>query len=215
MEFARQQRDPARHVIGISFVVLMHVLVIWALLSGLGRTVVEVIKKPLNATVVEELKAPPPPPPPPKKIVEAPKVKPPPEVYVPPPDIPPPVTTEAPVITQVTPQPPAEPHVIAPPPPPAPEPPKPAVRRNIQAQRIAGDMPEFPKQAIKEGVERGRVVARLNIDEKGNVTDVTITYAEPPRWFDRTVLSALKTWKFKGEGEKYVGEVEINFKLAD
>ncbi len=115
MDFARQQRDPTKHMLGIGFVVLVHVLVIWALLSGLGRTVVEVIKKPLNATIVEELKAPPPPPPPPKKIVEAPKVKPPPEVYVPPPDVPPPVTQEAPVITAVTPTPPVEQHVIAPP----------------------------------------------------------------------------------------------------
>jgi protein TonB len=214
MDFARQQRDPTRHAIGITFVVLMHVLIIWALLSGLGRTVVEVIKKPLTATIVEELKAPPPPPPPPKKIVEAPKVKPPPEVYVPPPDVPPPPTVqEAPVITAVTPTPPVEQHVIAPPAPPPPEPPKPAVRRGIQAQRIGGDMPEFPKAAIKEGVERGRVVARLNIDEKGSVTDVIITYAEPPRYFDRAVVAALKTWKFRGEGEKYVGEVEVNFKL--
>ncbi len=214
MDFARQQRDPTKHMIGIGFVVLVHVLVIWALLSGLGRTVVEVIKKPLSATIVEELKAPPPPPPPPKKI-EAPKVKPPPEVYVPPPDVPPPVTQEAPVITAVTPTPPVEPHVIAPPAPEPPPPPapKPAVRRGIQ--RTGGENPEFPMAAIKAGVERGRVIARLNIDEKGNVTDVIITYAEPPRYFDRAVIQALKTWKFRPEGEKYVGEVEVNFKLAD
>ncbi len=214
MDFARQQRDPTRHAIGITFVVLMHVLIIWALLSGLGRTVVEVIKKPLTATIVEELKAPPPPPPPPKKIVEAPKVKPPPEVYVPPPDVPVPTTQEAPVITAVTPTPPVEQHVIAPPAPP-PEPPKPAVRRGIQAQRIGGDNPEFPAAALKAGVEKGRVVARLNIDEKGNVTDVVITYAEPPRYFERPVILALKTWKFRAEGEKYVGEVEVNFSVKD
>ncbi len=214
MDFARQQRDPTKHMLGIGFVVLVHVLVIWALLSGLGRTVVEVIKKPLNATIVEELKAPPPPPPPPKKIVEAPKVKPPPEVYVPPPEVPV-QTQEAPVITAVTPTPPVEPHVIAPPAPPPPEPPKPAVRRGIQAQRIGGDYPEYPKAALKEGIERGRVVARLNIDEKGNVTDVIVTYAEPPKYFDRAVIAALKTWKFRAEGEKYVGEVEVNFSLKD
>ena len=62
MDFARQQRDPTRHVIGITFVILMHVLLIWALISGLGRKVVEVIKKPLTATIIEEIKAPPPPP---------------------------------------------------------------------------------------------------------------------------------------------------------
>ena len=45
MDFARQQRDPARHVIGITFVILMHVLLIWALISGLGRKMVEIEKK--------------------------------------------------------------------------------------------------------------------------------------------------------------------------
>ncbi len=36
MDFARQQRDPTKHMIGIAFVVLVHVIVIWALLTGLG-----------------------------------------------------------------------------------------------------------------------------------------------------------------------------------
>jgi len=217
MDFARQQRDPTKHLIGIAFVVLVHAIVIYALLTGLGRTVVEVIKKPLNATIIEEIKAPPPPPPPPppKKIVEAPKVQPPPQVYVPPPDIPVPQTQTAPVITAVTPTPPPEPPVIAPPvvAPPPPAPPKPAVRRGIS--RLSGDAPEYPKNAIKSGIEKGRVVARVMIDEKGNVYDVVIVSADPPRVFDRAVTSALKDWKFSAEGEKYVGEVEINFVLKD
>src|SRR5450432_1073063 len=106
MDFARQQRDPARHVIGITFVVLVHALVIYALVTGLARKAIEVIKKPLTATIIEEIKAPPPPPPPPppKKIVEQPKLPPPPEQpFVPPPDIPPPVQMEAPVISTVSP----------------------------------------------------------------------------------------------------------------
>jgi protein TonB len=217
MNYARQQRDPTRHVIGITFVVIVHAIVIYALVTGLARKAVEVIKKPLTATIVEELKAPPPPPPPPKKIIEAPKVKPPEAPYVPPPDIPVPTPTEAPpTITAVTPEPPPEQYVIAPPPPVVapPAPPKPAIRK-IGAERIAGENPEYPRAAIKEGVEKGRVIARLNIDEKGNVTDVIIVSAEPKRYFDRAVILALKDWKFRAEGEKYVGEVEINFALKD
>ena len=42
MDFARQQRDPTRHVIGIAFVILIHVAVIWALMTGLGQKVIEV-----------------------------------------------------------------------------------------------------------------------------------------------------------------------------
>ena len=152
MDFARQQRDPTRHIIGITFVVLMHALLIWALLTGLGRKVVEVIKKPLTATIIEEIKAPPPPPPP-----------------------------------------------------------KPAVRKGITP--IKREQPEYPKSAIRMGIEKGHVVARLNIDEKGNVTSVTIVSADPPRHFDRAVIDALSNWKFAADGEKYVGEIEVDFKL--
>ena len=38
MDFARQQRDPTRHLIGISVVILLHVIVIYALVTGLART---------------------------------------------------------------------------------------------------------------------------------------------------------------------------------
>ena len=217
MDYARQQRDPTKHLIGIGFVVAMHLLLIYALMTGLGRTVVDVIKKPLSATIIEEIKAPPPPPPPPKRI-EPPKVKVP-ETYVPPPDIPVPTAPTEPVISApVTTTPPAQPHVIAPPvveapPPPPPPPPKPAVRRGGDLVRVSGDPPEFPRNAQRLNIEKGQVIARLMIDEKGNVTEVVIVSAVPPRHFDKAVIDALKEWKFRADGQKYVGEIEINFKL--
>ncbi len=97
--------------------------------------------------------------------------------------------------------------------PPAPAPPKPAVRRGIV--RISGDDPSYPREAIRAGVAKGRVVARLQIDEKGNVTEVNITSSEPRGVFDKAVRAALENWKFRAEGERYVGEVEINFTLKD
>jgi protein TonB len=189
MDYARQQRDPTRHLIGVAFVVLVHVLVIWALITGLGKQMVEVIKKPLSATIIEEIKAPPPPPPPPppKKIVEPPKVQVQ-QPYVPPPDIPPPV--------------------IAPP-----EPPKPAVRQGVSCKTM--EKPSFPREAIKAGVQKGQVRATLTIDEKGNVADVKITQAEPARVFDRVVRETLVDWKCAADGTKYQASVEINFTLKD
>jgi len=59
MDFARQQRDPARHMVGIAFVILVHALVIWALLTGLGQKVIEVVKKPMTAQIIEEIRPPP------------------------------------------------------------------------------------------------------------------------------------------------------------
>jgi len=214
MDFARQQRDPARHLIGITFVVLVHVIVIYALVTGLARKAVEVIKKPLTATIIEEIKTPPPPPPPPppRKIVEPPKVT---QTYVPPPDVPVPTQTTEPVITSVTPTPPPEPVVIAPPAPPVveapPAPPKPAIRRGaVPIERVE---PVYPREAIKDNISNGKVVARLQVDEKGLVTGVTIVEANPRKVFDREVIRALSLWKFKPEGDRYIAEIEITFVL--
>ena len=183
MDFARQQRDPTRHVIGIAFVVLdARRSLIYALVTGLARKAVEVIKKPLTATIIEEIKPPPPPPPPPKKI-EIPKIQAPVQPYVPPPDIPVPVTPTEPVISAPTAVVPTEPvrdraagPVVAPPPPP----PKPAIRRGI-VPISSEEIRSIPKAAIRAGIEKGSVVARVMIDEKGNVTDVIIVSADPPR----------------------------------
>ena len=214
MDFARQQRDPARHLIGITFVVLVHVIVIYALVTGLARKAVEVIKKPLTATIIEEIKTPPPPPPPPppRKIVEPPKMQ---QTYVPPPDVPVPTQTTEPVITSVTPTPPPEPVVIAPPAPPVveapPAPPKPAIRRGaVPIERVE---PVYPREAIKDNISNGKVVARLQVDEKGLVTSVTIVEANPRKVFDREVIRALSLWKFKPEGDRYIAEIEITFVL--
>ena len=142
----------------------------------------DVVKKPLTATIIEEMKLPPPPPPPPKKIIEAPKVAPPPETYVPPPDIPVPAINTAPTITATTAAPPVEPHVIA----------GPRGRAASAAAEAGGAARRHAHFRRQSGVSesghqgrhsKGRVVARLNIDEKGNVTEVTIFSADPPRVF--------------------------------
>lgn len=212
MDFARQQRDPTRHLIGISVVILLHVVVIYFLVTGLARKAIEVIKKPLTATIVEEIKAPPPPPPPPKKI-ELPRPPPPQQVYVPPPDVQLPTPPSEPVVAAVTATPPITPPVIAPPPPPAP--PKPAVRKVASLTKLAGDNPSYPREALKANVEHGHVLAWLSIDEKGNVTNVQIKESSPPRVFDREVIRALSEWRFEADGTKYIGEIDINFNLKD
>jgi protein TonB len=138
--------------------------------------------------------------------------------YVPPPEVPPPVMLPPPVIANVAPTPPPVPVVIAPPPPPvviAPPapPPKPAIRQGVSCTKR--DAPTFPREAIRRHIEKGRVNAILTIDEKGNVTDVHIASADPPRVFDRVVQDTLADWKCAGEGEKYKASVEINFTLKD
>ena len=63
MDYAEQQRNPGKHLIGVSVVVVLHLLLAWALVTGLARTVIEVIKAPIETKIIEEIKPPPPPPP--------------------------------------------------------------------------------------------------------------------------------------------------------
>jgi hypothetical protein len=120
-----------------------------------------------------------------------------------------------PVIAAVTPTPPPEPVVIAPPPPPvvAPPapPPKPAIRQGVSCPKK--DPPSFPREAIRARVEKGKVDAVLTIDEKGNVAEVRIVAADPPRVFDRIVKDTLIDWKCVADGTRYQASVEINFRL--
>ena len=214
MDFAQQQRNPTRHMIGMAFVILLHVLVIYALVTGLARKAVEVIKKPLTATIIEEVKLPPPPPPPPpKRVIEPPKAQPVPvQPYVPPPDVPAPAPPSEPVISAPSITPPTEPHVIAPPiqAPPAP---KPAIRKGIVP--IEKVDPIYPREAIRAGIQKGHVLARLYIDEQGLVTEVKIIESDPPGVFNKEVTRALSRWKFRAEGEKFVGDIELDFVLKD
>ena len=109
--------------------------------------------------------------------------------------------------------PPTEPEVIVPSATNALPPAKPTIRRGIV--RLAGNELVYPRTAIRAGIDKGKVVARVMIDESGTVYDVVIVSAEPPDHFDEAVIDALKQWKFQGEGTKYIGEVQISFALKD
>ncbi|HEX7690718.1 MAG TPA: energy transducer TonB, partial [Burkholderiaceae bacterium] len=89
MNFAESQRNPKKHPTGLLIVIAMHLLLGYALVSGLGKRVVDVVKV-AETKVIDA--PPPPPPPPPKDLPPPPKNLPPPPVYVPPPpvDVPPP-----------------------------------------------------------------------------------------------------------------------------
>jgi len=54
LDYAQQQRNPAKHLAGIAFVVIFHVALIYGLMNGLARKVVEVVKGPLETRLIEE-----------------------------------------------------------------------------------------------------------------------------------------------------------------
>jgi len=204
VDYADQERSASKHLPSILFVIAMHVALGYALVSGLARKVVDVIKAPLETKIIEEIKKPlpdTPPPPPPKLAVPPPPFIPPPEINIQAPPAP------APTITTVTtaPPPPGPPPVVAPPQV------SPVVRKNVSPMSKVN--PVFPREAIKRGIERGTVIAHVHVKSDGSVSDVRIVSANPPRVFEREVIRALMQWRFAPEPVGFIGEVEIDFKL--
>lgn len=206
-------QDSSRRLKGIVIVVALHAFLGWALVSGMARKGLNLIKKPLEAVVIQEVIIPPPPPPPPPKKVELPrempKVEAPPPPYVPPPEITPPVVSAAPVIAAVT-APPMAPVVIAPPPaPPAPPAPKGPVKVAMGIACPTQVAPEMPRKALQDGIE-GVVKAQALIVD-GSVKEVTILSG--PRVFHSAVRSAMMQYKCTQNSGEILATQEFNFKL--
>ena len=215
MDFAQQQRDPTRHLIGIGAVVLLHVLVVWALVSGLARKVVEVVKGPIEVKVIEEIIKKPPPPP--EVVPPPPKVQAPPPPFIPPPEIniaPPPTT--APTITAVTKD--APPSPQAPVIQKVPESPvataAPAVR---SAQIACANYREvmssivYPREALKDGIE-GDVVIEFTVGAAGQIKDVVIK-SSSNRVFNRSSMSVVSQLQCQSGGQDIRVQAPISFKI--
>jgi protein TonB len=72
--------------------------------------------------------------------------------------------------------------------------------------------PEFPREAIQAGAEKGVVRARMTLDSSGEVTRVDILEAQPRRVFGRAVVKTLSPWRFNsGKDGRNVG-IDIEFK---
>jgi protein TonB len=205
VNYAERERNPVKHLPSIAMVVVLHIVVGYALVTGLARKVIEVMKQPIETKIIEEIKKPPPdvpPPPPPKLAAPPPPFIPPPEINIQMPTI-----TQAPTITAVTTTPPPP----GPPPVAHPQVTQPAIRREYKASyRVE---PTFPRQAISQGMS-GQVIAWVHVAPNGTVTNVEIK-TSTNRIFDREVVRALSQWKFNPEPVGFIGEYEIVFKLQD
>lgn len=78
---------------------------------------------------------------------------------------------------------------------------------------LSREQPDFPREAVRAGIESGSVRARLMINAAGGVSNVVILEAKPARVFDRSVSQALQRWKFNPGAEGRTYETEVNFKL--
>ena len=225
MDFSKRQADPRRHLVGLSVVILFHVLVVYALVTGLAKKVVEVIRAPIETKVIEEVRKPPPPPevvvpPPPKLEAPPPPYSPPPEVQIAAP--PPP----QPTITAVTPTPPPAPVAIVPAPPPAPiaaapapppaAPPAPpaTVTAGVACSNYSSVMGEvaYPREAVRQGIDKGDALIQFTLTANGEIKDIKALRASNPI-FARNSIRIVGEYKCTGQGRDVVVQVPFGYKL--
>jgi len=135
------------------------------------------------------------------------------EAVVPPPAIPvvvatPPSTETKPVQTAAL-EPPA---VTRPSPVASPRADPPEALPPIALRPISRPQPQFPRQALNEGVTRGSVVARVTVATDGRVSAVTIVSSNPPKLFDRAVQNTLAEWRFEPIPRPTTAQVELAFR---
>ena len=207
MDFAQQQRNPGRHVLGFGIVLALHLVMGWALITGLAQRLVEVIKAPIETKIIEETK--PPPPPPPENLPPPPKFAPPPPSFVPPPEVnvnPPP--TPAPTITTTQVAPPPTIVTVAPAPviiaPPAPAPPVASRVAVVAAVTNVGacapKSEDYPGAAVRAEAT-GTTQIRFNIGADGKMNGAAIVRSagasREHKMLDRIALAKLSECSFK------------------
>jgi protein TonB len=194
MSYLQEEGLSKRTWYAIIAVALLHILLGYALISGLAIKAVKVITGPLETVNIEE-QAPPPEetPPPPPKLEDIPP-------YVPPPDVqietsappPPTITTQT-----ATPQP--QP-TVAPPAPPAPPPAPPAIAPTAPQpvmRTFAVSEDDYPDASRRAG-EEGITGVRVTVGVDGRVSACSVTRSSGfSRLDERACQIAERRWRFK------------------
>ncbi|MEO8311930.1 MAG: energy transducer TonB [Caldimonas sp.] len=236
MDYAQRRQAPGRHLTGFVLVVAFHVALVYALVSGLARRVIDVVRAPIETKVIDEPKKKPPPPP---EVIlpPPPDFAPPPPPFIPPPEIriakPPP-----PPVVRIRPAPPPAPVVIAPmppappppapappaPPPPAPAPPpkpkpKPApapppVTASVACSNYRTKMGDaaFPREAVRKGIDRGTALIQFTLRADGRVDNIVSINASNPI-FARASKRIVAEFRCTGQGRDVLVRVPFSYRL--
>ena len=178
-------RTSSRRLTGLMITVALHIVLIYALIHGLARKIVEMVTPPLETKIIEEIKpqADKPPPPPPKLETPPPPFIPPPEVNIQMP------MQQAPTITAVAPTPPAAPAPFVPTPP-----------RQVATAPVVNaascDKPEYPP-AARRANETGTVLLNFLIDVNGKVIDSKVERSSGSRRLDEAARAGLELCNFR------------------
>jgi protein TonB len=193
-DYASRQRSPRKHLVGLAVVVVLHALLFWAINSGLAHKFVKIVKAPVEAVLLEELKPPPPPPPPPPPK----NLPPPPPAYVPPVEVqvntPPPVNAIAAVSNKPQPEAPPSPLPVVSNAPPAP--PAPIARTAAVISASSCEKPEYPS-ASRRLEEEGTVTLKFLVGVDGRVKESAVDKSSGFRRLDEAARQGLSKCQFK------------------
>jgi protein TonB len=186
MSYAERKQMSSNRVVAIIVVALIHLLLGYALVTGLAYNVAKKMAEDLKTFDVEDEPPPPPdePPPPPENI----------------PDTPPPVVAPPPIVrTNTAPSPVVTTYVAPPPqitvaPPPPPAPPvrriEPAKARANLASYVSND--DYPDSAIRNE-EQGTTGFRLDVGPDGRVTNCSVTSSSGSSSLDSTTCRLMRS----------------------
>jgi protein TonB len=192
---------------GIVVVVALHVILGYLLINGLAHKAIELLKKPLEVSLIEELKLEPPPPP--QKLPPPPKVAVPPPAYVPPPE----VTVQAPMQTNAivaTTNAPAAPVEVVSPPPAAPAQP-------IAVSLVCANFAEvrsrisYPAQAQRMGLS-GEVLVEFTVAAGGEISDIHVARSSHAV-FNAAATNAVAQLRCTGQGNPVNVRAPFAFRL--
>ncbi len=207
---AYAQQNNSRRLAVLAVIMVFHLLLLYGLVTGLARKVIEVVAAPLQTDIIDELEKEDKPPPPPPPQMERPPVEvPPPEVSI---DIPMESTTS--VISDVT----NRPVPVAPPPPPPAPVNRVAPKLDVRRSPPTDDFyPPSARRAEIEGVTTVRACVSPDGKTSGepsatkssgnsSLDEAAVKWAKRARWSAGTE---------DGKPIEMCSQFNVRFKLTD
>jgi protein TonB len=195
MNFSHE-KQPGKNFTGIAIVIVLHVLVAWGIVNGLGKRMITKMAEAVETKIIEEVKPPPPPdtPPPPPP----PEMKAPPPPFIPPVEVqvqqPPPQQNTIAVATNAKPT--TNELIKAPPAPAAVEKPAGPSRVAAVADFSTCAKPEWPKSSLRNE-ETGTVTLQFLIGVDGRVMDSKVLKSSGFRDLDKAAQTGIGKCRFK------------------
>ncbi len=207
------QQNNSRRLTVLVGIIVFHLLLLYGLVSGLARKVVEVVAAPLVTDIIEEVKPEDKPPPPPPPQMERPPVQvPPPDIAI---DIP--METNTTAISNVTDRP-------APPPPPVTAPTverKPVrVAPKLDLRRSPSTDEFYPASARRAEIE-GVTTVRMCVGSDGKMSqDPSVTNSSGNASLDEAALKWARRSRWSpgtddGTPVEVCPQFNVRFKLTD